>query len=122
MCAKVPTAPEILPDAQIFGGGFEALVIPPGFLIPDGELEAESDGLGVHAVRAADLHGVLEFKCAALENVAQLFDPRHRECASLAKLQRLRGIHHVGRRHAVVEPARCFGVSRRGHRSRRPRS
>ena len=50
-----------LAHPQIFRRGFETPLIAPRFLVPDGELQAERDGLGVDAVRAADLHGVFEF-------------------------------------------------------------
>ena len=60
-----------LADAQVFGGGREARQVAAGLFVPDGELQAERDGLGVHAVRAADLHRVLELERAALQHLAQ---------------------------------------------------
>ena len=48
-----------LADAQVFGRGSQARQIAARFFVPDGELQAERDGLGMHAVGAADLHGVL---------------------------------------------------------------
>ena len=89
--------------------------IAPGFLVPDGQLEAESDRLGVHAVRAADLHGVLEFQRAPFQHGAQLLQAGSRMRRGLLQQQRLRGIHHVVRRQAVMQPARRFGVAGGGH-------
>ena len=68
-----------LAHAQIFRRGFEALQIASRFLVPDGELQAEGDRLGVNAMRAADLHGVLELERAPLEHLAQLFHARDAE-------------------------------------------
>ncbi len=65
----------------------------------------------MYAVRAADLHRVLEFKRPALQHFAQLLETLQQNPRSLADLQRLRRIHNVVRRHAVMEPARRFGVS-----------
>ncbi len=42
-------------DAQIFGGGVQAREIALHLVVPQREFQAEGDGLGVHAVGAADL-------------------------------------------------------------------
>ena len=46
---------------------FSRARLRPGFFVPDGQLEPERDGLGVHAVGAPDLHGVLELERAPLQ-------------------------------------------------------
>ncbi len=112
-----------LAHAQIFRRRFETLQIAPGFLVPDGELQPERDRLGMNAMRAADLHRVLEFEArgaSALRAVSRC--PSSRIARRLAKLQRLRGIHDVVRRHAVVEPARGFRRVRPRPSTRPPRS
>ena len=83
-CApNVPTAPEILPTRRSSAAAPQARQIAAGLLVPDRELQAERDRLGVDAVRAADLHGVLELQRAALQHGAQLLaDPRIRIAAA----------------------------------------
>ena len=110
-----------LAHAQIFRRGAQPRQIAPGLFVPDGELQAERDGLGVNAVRAADLHRVLELERAALQHLAQRFETAQQNRRRLLQLQRLRGIHHVVRRQPVVQPARCFRVSRPRPWSRPPR-
>src|SRR4051812_43712575 len=61
-----------LPDTQVFRSCFETPLITACFFIPDGELQAKGDGLGMDAMRAADLDSVLELECAAFEHFAQL--------------------------------------------------
>ena len=52
-------------DAQVFGGGAQSSQSAAGLFVPDGEFKTEGDGLGVDAVGAADLDGVLKFESAA---------------------------------------------------------
>ena len=110
MCAKVPTAPEVLPTRRSSAAARSACQVAAGFLVPDGQLQPEGDRLGVHAVGAADLHGVLELQGAPLQHGAQRFQAAQQNGRSLLQQQRLRGIHHVVGGEPVVQPARGFGV------------
>ena len=53
-CAKVPTAPEILPTAHAFARAPHARDVALQLGVPERQLQAERHRLGVHAVRAAD--------------------------------------------------------------------
>ncbi len=45
----------------------EALTVAFDFIPPDGNFQAEGDGLGMHAVGAANLHGVFVLECELFE-------------------------------------------------------
>ena len=75
-----------LADPQVLGGGAQARQVAPGLLIPDGQLEPEGDGLGVDAVGAADLHGVLEFQGAPLQHFAQVLQAADQDGGGLLQV------------------------------------
>ena len=75
-------------------------------VVPVGDLEAKGDGLGMHAVGAADLRRVLKFARARSEHFAEAHQALLDDSRGVAQLQRLRGVHHVIRGQAVVQPAR----------------
>ena len=86
-----------LADAHLAGGKFQPLLVTPVLLVPNGQLPAESDGLGVHPVCAADHRRVLEFERALLEHLTQPRKALEQDFGSLADHQRLGGIHDVVR-------------------------
>ncbi len=104
-----------LAHAQVFSGGADALQVAFRFLIPDGDLETEGDGLGMDSVGPADLDGVLKLECAALEDGLQRFQVAEDDGGGLLQEERLRGIDDVVGGEAVVQPARRFGVPGGGH-------
>ena len=70
-CAKLPTAPEILPTRICSAAAIEARDVALRFGIPVGQLQAEGDGLGVDAVGAADLGVSLNSQARRFEHFAQ---------------------------------------------------
>ena len=109
----MPTAPEIFPTAILLRGFLEASGVAAVFRVPVGDFQAEGDGLGVHAVRAADFGRVLEFPGALFENFAEARDAFFDQTRSFADQEGLRGVHHVIGGEAVVQPARRFGIADR---------
>ena len=73
---------------------------------PVGDFEAEGDGLGVNAVGAADLRGVLEFVGAQVEDLAEEDEVAFDDAGSVAEEECLRGVDDVIGGHAIVEPTR----------------
>ena len=63
-----------LAHAQILRRGVEAREIALHLVVPQRQLQAEGDGLGVHAVGAADLDGVFEFERSPLQRFEQQLD------------------------------------------------
>src|SRR5207244_1731009 len=63
--------------------------VPPVFLVPDGELPTESDGLGVDAVRSPHHRCVLELQRPLLQTLAEAPEPgeqaRGRRAAARAR-------------------------------------
>jgi hypothetical protein len=57
--------------AHLFGSALEAPRVALDLRIPVGELQPESDGFGVDAMRASDHGGVLKFVGAAIEHASQ---------------------------------------------------
>src|SRR5258708_13614002 len=72
------------------------------------QLQAKGDRLRVDAVRAADLHGVLELERAALEGGAQRACAFNDKLRSLLEHQGLRGITDFVRSEAEGYPAQGF--------------
>ena len=70
-----------LADAQVFGCRSQPRQIAAGFAVPDSQFQAEGDGLGMYAVRAADLHGVFELEGAALQDTLAGSPVQPAECA-----------------------------------------
>jgi hypothetical protein len=68
MWPNVPTAPESLPTRMSSAAAPRRVQIALHLFVPDGQLQPEGNRLGVHAVRAADLHRVLELERAPLEH------------------------------------------------------
>ena len=84
-----------LADAHVLRGGFQPLNVAARLFVPDGKFQTEGDGFGMDAVCAADLHRVLEFERAALEDGTQPFEIGQQDRRRLADLQRLRGVDDV---------------------------
>ena len=93
-------------DPHLFGGKVEALQVALHFAEPVGNLQTESNRLGVNSVRAPDLRGVLKLQCATLQHHEEFFDAGPQQYRSLLHEQRLRGVHYIVRRQSVVQPAR----------------
>ncbi len=81
--------------AHVFRSGDEARDVALGFGIPVGDFEAEGDGLGVDAVRAADHGSVFEFPGAAFEDLGQALQVLRDDLRGLADQQGLRGIDDI---------------------------
>ena len=97
-------------DGDLLRGDLKAREVAAIFGVPIGDLQAEGDGLGVNAVRAADFRRVFEFPGAPLENFAERFDFFLDQVRGFADEQRLRGVHDVVGSEPVVQPARGFGI------------
>ena len=78
---------------------------------PVGDFQAEGDGLGVHAVGAADLRSGAKFLGAGDQSVAKFHERGFDKARGFADLQGLRGVDHVVGGHAVVEPAGGGGIA-----------
>ncbi len=102
-------------DAQIFRRGVEAHQIALHLVVPQRQLQAEGNGLGVHAVGAADLDGVFEFERPPLQRFEQRLAIFLEHRRGLLEHQRLRGIDHVVRSQPVMQPARSVGLAGGGH-------
>ena len=96
----MPTAPENLPTRMSSAAAIEALDVAPRFRVPVGQLEAEGDGLGVDAVRAADHGRVLELQGAPLQHLAS----RCRSCAMTADACRMSSACAVSTTSLEVRP------------------
>ena len=95
-----------LAHAHLLGRQFEALDVAQHLGVPVGQLQSKGDGLGMHAVSAADHRSVFELPGAALEHVAQLLQVFANDGRGLLDQQRLRGVNHVVGGEAVMQPAR----------------
>ena len=86
---------------------------------PVGDFQTERDRLGMNSVRASDLRRVLKLARAAFQDFTEADQPMLDQARSFAKLQGLRGVHHVVRGHPVMQPARGVRIADRfsdGHR------
>ena len=104
-CANVPTAPDSLPTLIAGARPLHALDVPLVLRVPERELQAERDRLGVDAVRPADHRRVAVLLGPRADGVAQRRQPVEDEVARLAHLERLRRVDDVRRGQAEVEPA-----------------
>ncbi len=95
-----------LADAEVLGGGVEALEVALNFRVPEQELEAEGGGFGVDAVGAADGGGVFELEGALLQDFGEALDALAEDGVGFKELEGLRGVDDVGGGEAVVQPAR----------------
>src|SRR6202041_405499 len=101
------------PYSQLLRGNLKAREITAIFRVPIGDFQAKSDRFSVDSVRAADLGRVFKFPGAPLEDFAQRFDFFLDQMRGFADEQGLRGVHHIIRSEAVVQPARSFRISHR---------
>ena len=99
-------------DGDLLRGHLKAREVAAIFRVPVGDLQAEGDRFGVNAVGAADFRRVFEFPGASFEHIAELLERFFDQLRSFADQQRLRGVHHVIGREAVMQPARGFGIAR----------
>ncbi len=90
---------------HVLGGGSKARDVALRLGIPVGQLETESDRLGVDAVGAADHGRVLELPGAALQYLGQTLQIGGDNRGGLPDEQGLGRVHHVVRGQAVVKPA-----------------
>ena len=98
-------------ELHVAGGFAEAGDIALIFGKPVGDLEAEGDGLGMDAVGAADLRGVLKFVGAEIEDFAEEDEVAFDDVRGVADEEGLRGVHDVVGGHAVVQPAGGVGIT-----------
>ena len=103
--AYVPTAPESLPTRDAVERR-RRRSRRAAARRPAEQLQAERGRLGVDAVRAADHRRVAVLDRARLDSGERRSSAGRADRARVAQLQRERGVDHVGRRQAVVEPAR----------------
>ena len=116
MWPKVPTAPEILPTRMSSAACARTRARsrrPSSYQMAS--LQPERDRLGVDAVGAADLDGVLELVARGASRTSSRRSARGMRAEACLDEQRLGGVHDVVGCQAVVQPARSFGVSGRGH-------
>ena len=100
-----------LAESDLAGSLAKAVDVALIFGEPVGELQAEGDGLGVNAVGAANLRGVLKFVGAEIEDFAEEDKVAFDDAGSVAEEEGLRGVDHIVGGHAVVEPAGGGGVA-----------
>ena len=81
-------------------------MVPLQFRVPERQLHAERHRLGVDAVRPADHRRAAVLLGTLPHRVEQPGKALHDQVAGLPHLQRLRGIEHVGRGQAEVQPSR----------------
>ena len=72
---------------------------------PVGDFQAKSNRLRVDSVRASDLRRVAEFVRAEIQNFSKHHQVALNQLRNITNLQRLRGVHHIVRSHAIVQPA-----------------
>ena len=101
----VPTAPESLPTRIPSSARDDARAVALERERPAGELEPERRRLGVDAVRAPDRDRVAMLLRPGDDGGERPLDAVEHERARFADLQRERGVEHVRRGQAVVEPA-----------------
>ena len=104
-CENVPTAPESLPTRMVSAGALDARAVPLQLRVPQGQLQPEGHGLGVDAVGAPDHGRVLELVGAVAQDREQGVHVLEDQVAGLAHEHGQRGVHHVRRGQAVVQPA-----------------
>src|SRR5512133_975840 len=102
----VSNRPRQLPDAHLLGGEVEALEVALHFGVPVRQLQSECNRLGMDTMSAANLWGMSEFLCPALEHLDQLLDIRPQDRGCLLYQERLRRIDDIVRREPIVEPSR----------------
>ncbi len=109
------------PHGHLPRGVPEAFQVAAVYGKPVGDFQTESDRLGMHAVRAADLRRVLKFARAALEYFSETYEPMLDQSRGFANLQRLRSVNNIIGRQSIVQPARGARIANRftdGHRER----
>ncbi len=77
-----------LADGHGLAGAPQPLEVPPGLHVPDGDLQPERRGFGVHAVGAADDQRVLVPHGEHAQRAAQPLLPLQEEVDRVAQLQR----------------------------------
>ena len=95
-------------------GGGKAREIALDFVVPQRQLQPESDRLGMDAVRSSDLHRVFELERARLQDLRQLVDALENQLGRAAHHQGLRGVDDVVGGQPVMQPARRVGLAGRG--------
>ena len=88
------------------GGPLEAVAVAPELGVEPGQLDAEGDRLGVDAVAAAHLQGVLVLPGPFFQGAQQAVQGAQDQFAGLLELQGVGGVQHVGAGEPQVdEPA-----------------
>jgi hypothetical protein len=95
-----------LADRDRFAGAQHPVEAALQLGVPERELQAEGHRLGVDAVRPADHRRPPVLLGARAHRLHQRGEPLDDEVAGLAHLQRLRGVDHVRRGEAEVQPPR----------------
>src|SRR6185312_16831042 len=88
-------------------------------VVPDRQLEAEGDRLGMDSVRATNHHRVAVLDRFAADGLGQYFDIAQEQVDSLDNLQRQSGVDDVGTREAKVNVARVLAHSFAGRTQER---
>src|SRR5882724_8117441 len=100
-----PDRPRNLTDTNILDCFLKPGEMARHFLIPESELQAEGDRLGVYAMGAADHDRPLVFVRLTAQHPHQILDVPLEDCRRFFELNRQRRIHDVGRGHAHVKIA-----------------
>src|SRR5260370_37141975 len=93
-------------NSHFLGCGGKARDVALRFRIPIGQLESESDGLGMDAVSATHHRSVFELPGAALKDLCQTLQIFGDQSRGLGDEQSLRGVDNIARSEAIVKPAR----------------
>jgi hypothetical protein len=93
-------------DAHVFRSHVKAAKIASHLRIPVQKLQPEGGGLGVYTMGATDRGRVLEFDGATPQNIEKAKNIGTQDGGGSFDLQSLRGIDHIVRSEAVVQPAR----------------
>jgi hypothetical protein len=84
----------------------QAFPIPAHLVVPKRERQSKRSGLGVNAVRAANLRRLFEFKRALLQHFKKRLNFLKENVAGFPEQQGVRSVDNVGRGQAIVNKAR----------------
>ncbi len=110
----MPTAPEILPYRDGLPGRHQADPLPRKIGVPQGEFQAQGDGLGVHPVGPPHHGLVFESLGLFFQYGQKVIQIGQQEVRRLGQAQAQGGVQHVGGGQAEVEVAAVLPQTR-GH-------
>ena len=92
---EVADRPRQLADGDRLARPAQPLEVASGLDVPDGDLEAERGGLGVHPVGAADGQGVAVAQRERAQRLSQLLLAGQQQVGGVTELKRGGGVPHV---------------------------